>query len=457
MSDEAQRNWVLRHRWWLALTALGLAIRLIWVHHVHPPQNAIWSDMAAYVGRAERLVVDPWGTHTDEAFFPFGTHYLLAIPMALFGPKAYVACATWWALLSAALVPIAYLLCGQLLGGPTWLGRAHGGHEAEDDDLEGSNAAARAAGFLVAIDYPLFSYGGLFLSEVPFALFLTATALFALRFVDGGRGSDAWGLGLCAALGSAVRPQLLIGLALALVAMFWHRRAFARLSLRRLGIGLLPVVVVVAFSLAHSHHHTGRATILAQNGGLNRAFGRCHAYEIVGRGGGFGPPAFGTLWRAEQADSDSWPKLDPAKTPTLIVPATMWDEEAMNALADECVAQTGMARQAQYAATHVGLLWAFNVAWPHSEHEPYRSYMRGWMRAHLLFVPGMIATMAMGASRRWPRHGVVAAFLWSLIVVAMLVMGSARFRVPYDALIIVAALDVYVRIQRWWQTRAPLP
>lgn len=457
MSDAWRRSWVWRHRWWLALTALGLAIRLVWVHHVHPPQTAMWSDMAAYVGRAERLVTDPWGPHPDEAFFPFGTHYLLALPMALFGPKAYVACATWWALLSAALVPVAYLLCGQLLGGSTWLRRAHRGDEDEDDDLEGTNAAARAAGFLVAIDYPLFSYSGLFLSEVPFALFLTATALFGLRFVDGGRRADALGLGLCAALGATVRPQLLVGLALALLVIVWRRRAFARLSLPRLGVGLLPVVAVVGLSLVHSERHTGRATILAQNGGLNRAFGRCHAYEIVGQGGGFGPPAFGTLWRAERVDSDSWPKLDPAKSPTLAVPAPMWDEAAMNALADECIEETGLARQATYAMTHVALLWGFNVAWPHSEREPNRSYMRGWMRAHLLFVPGMIVAMAMGASRRWPRHGVVAAFVWSLILVAMLVMGSARFRVPYDALIIVLALDVYARLQRWWQSRPQPP
>lgn len=448
-------DWVQRHRWWLALTALGLTIRLVWVHQVHPPEDAIWSDMAAYLGRAQRLVTDPWGPHQDEAFFPFGTHYLLAMPMALFGREAYDACATWWAILGAALVPVSYALCGRLLGGSSWFAHAHGeaSDEDNDDELEGTNAAARAAGLLVAIDFPLFAYTGLFLSEVPYALFLTATALFALRLVDDGRSRDAWGLGICAALGAAVRPQLLIGLALALALVVWRRRAFGKVSLSRLGLALLPIAVIVAFSLAHSHHHTGRATVLAQNGALNRAFGRCHAYEITGHGGGFGPPAFGTLWRAEQADPDAWPKLDPAKTPTLAVPAPMWDEAAMNALADDCVAQTGLARQAGYAMTHVGLLWGFNVAWPFSEQEPYRSWMRGWMRAHLLFVPGMVVGMAMGASRRWPRHGVVAAFLWSLMVVAMLVMGSGRFRVPYDALIIVLALDVYARLQRWWQGR----
>ncbi|HHH27080.1 MAG TPA: hypothetical protein ENK57_01855 [Polyangiaceae bacterium] len=446
------RSFLRRHRWWLALTALGLAVRLVWVHYIHPPEEAIWSDMAAYVGRAERLVSDPLGPHADEAFYPFGTHYLLAIPMALFGPKAYDACATWWALLGAAVVPIAYLLCGRLLGGASWLSDAHDADEP-DDDLDAANAAARAAGLLVAVDYPLFSYTGLFLSEVPFTLLLTATALFGLRFVDEGRRVDAWGFGTCAALGAAVRPQLLVGLALAVAIIVLRRKHFEKVSLARLGVGLIPVVAIVAFSLAQSHHHTGRATILAQNGALNRAFGRCHAYEIIGQGGGFGPPAFGTLWRAGQADPAAWPKLDPAKAPKLFVPAPMWDEEAMNALADECVQRTGLGRQATYAMTHVGLLWGFNVAWPFSEVEPHRSYMRGWMRAHLLFVPGMIVAMAMGASRRWPRHGVVTAFLWSLILVAMLVMGSARFRVPYDALIIVAALDVYARLQRWWQRR----
>jgi len=447
--------WLRRHRWWLGLTVIGLIVRLLWVHVFHPPEEALWSDMGAYMNRAERLVAHPFGRFPDEAFYPFGTHYLLAIPLALFGPKALDACATWWAILGAAVVPTAYLLAGRLFGGPSWFACAHGPKRAEerdDDDLEAANAIARAAGFLVAIDYPLFSYAGNFLSETPFALCLTASALFALRLVDHGRWRDAWAFGAFAAVGAAVRPQLLVGVALALGVILWRRKVLSVTPSRLVAV-VLPIAAVVAFSLVQSHHHTGRATVIAQNGALNRAFGRCHAYIIGNAKGGFGPPALGTLYRAERLDSDAWPKLDPAKEPKLRVRAELWDEDALNALADDCVAASGPWRQIEYAATHVGLLWGFNVAWPDSEKEPYRSYMRGWMRAHLLFIPGMVMVMVMGASRRWPRHGVVAAFLWSLILVAVLVMGSGRFRVPYDALIIVAALDAYGRLQRWLAAR----
>lgn len=438
-------SWLRRHRWVVALTALALVVRLVWVHAVHPPEETLWSDMAAYIGRAERLVAEPFGRFADEAFFPFGTHYLLALPLALFGPGSYGACATWWAILSAACVPFAYQLGGRLSGGADWPDMDPG-----DDRLATANLVARLSAGFVAIYYPLIAYAGYFLSETPFALCLVASAWFALRLADRGRWADAWWLGIAAAVGATVRPQILIGVALMVLVLLWRRRHFPSLPLGRLSAVLSPIALVVVFSLGHSLHHSGRVSVLAQNGALNRAFGRCHAVQIRGIGGGFGPPAFGQLHAAEQADPGAWPRLDPVLGPTIVVRSPLWDEAALNALADRCVEETSLARQIQGAATHVILLGGYNVAWPDSNIEPYRRYMRGWNLALLVvFAPAALLAMAMGVSRRWPRHGLVAAHLWGLLAVAMLVMGSARLRVPYDVLTIVLAFDVYGRLVRW--------
>jgi hypothetical protein len=199
-------------------------------------------------------------------------------------------------------------------------------------------------------------------------------------------------------------------------------------------------------------------TPLPHNGAVNRVFGRCHNYEMRSRDAMFGPPAFGALHRYELKNPDALIRLRPALEGKLHVAAKMRDEKALHELADRCVAASGQAKQAYYAMTHVVLLWGYHVAWPDMAIEPFRRHMRGWTRAHLIVFafPALIA-MAMGASRRWPRHGVIAIFMWSLLASVMLFMGAARFRVPYDVISIVLGLDVYGRgavlLTRFWRAR----
>jgi hypothetical protein len=445
-------GWLWRYRWVLALFAGAFAIRLWWNHLVHQPQEFVFSDMASYVARAQRLVDAPFGTFADEPFYPFGTHYLLAACMLFWGKTNLVAAATYFALLSALLSPIAYLLAGRLHGGPEWSAEVHaprvGGAPPErDEQMEMASAVARVAGMFIAIYYPLLSYTGYFLSEIPFALFLSLSVWLSLRMVDHGRVRDAVWLGIAVAIGAAVRPQLLVGFAMAALLVLWRRKSFPLVRVRHGLVIAIPIALVIGFSLLHSHHHTGRYSVLAQNGALNRAFGRCHNIEMRASNAMFGPPAFGALLRAEKRDPDIWIKLAPALGPKLRVKGFMWDEDELNALAQRCIEATGVPRQLYYALTHVVLLWGYHVAWPDMGQTPYRFYMRGWTRAHLLvFVLPALVALAMGANRRWPRHGVVGMYLWSMLLTVALVMGSARLRVPYDLIAIVLALDVYARL-----------
>jgi hypothetical protein len=173
----------------------------------------------------------------------------------------------------------------------------------------------------------------------------------------------------------------------------------------------------------------------------------------------FGPPAFGALARYEQKHPDMLFKLRPAIDGRLKIDAPMRDEAALNALADRCVEASGLLLQGYYAVSHVVLLWGYHVAWPDMALAPFRFHMRGWTRAHLIvFVFPAFVGMAMGSNRRWPRHGILAMFLWSMLASVMLFMGAARFRVPYDPISIVLGLDVYGRaavlLTRWWRGRS---
>jgi hypothetical protein len=461
----ASPSWIVRHRWPLGITALAIATRVLWTVIIHPPSQFIYSDMAAYVARAQRLAADPgggpWG---DEVFFPWGTHYLLAALLRLFGATIEAkSVAVAWGLLNAAIAPLAYFMAGRLHGGPSWSREEHGvgqtmsAASAEERGL--TNATARAAGALLVIYYPVIAYAGYFLSESPFALCLTLTAFLGLRLVDHGRVRDAALFGIVAAVGFAVRSQIAAGLALLFVFAVARRSLFpARLGWRHLAAVALPLALVAGYSSWLSNEHTQKLSPVPQNNALNRAFGRCHAYEISSRDASFGPPAFGALYRNELKDPNALIKLAPAIKDKLHVKGRMSDQQLLNGLADECTEKTTFRRQAYYAATHVILLWGYHVAWPDMALPIFKRHMRGWTRAHLIaFCAPCLVGMAMGVHRRWPRHGILGLLLWSMLAVMMLYMGEVRMRIPYDTLSIVLALDVYARaallISAWWRAR----
>ncbi len=453
---------VARYRWPLGLLAAALAVRVVWALAVHPPHAFVYSDMLSYYARALRFSADPWGgPWPDEPFYPWGTHYLLGTLILVVG-KSSVTLGAAWAALNAPIAPLAYLLAGRLHGGPTWSASEHrtGGPVDDPNDPDErvamSRAVARVAGLFMVVYYPALSYAGYFLSESPFMVLVTASAFFALRLADGGRTSDALWLGVTTALGFAVRPQLLAAAVMLFGFFVWRRRAFPALRPRHAAAALAPLLVMLAFSSSLSLRHTGRLTPLPHNGAVNRVFGRCHNLEIRSSDAMFGPPSFGALQRYEDQFPDAWFKLEPALGPKLSVPGRIIDEGPLHDLADRCIEASGTRRQLYYAATHVVLLWGYHVAWPDMAQVPFRFHMRGWTRAHLIVfaIPALIA-MAMGGSSRWPRHGVVAIYLWSLFAVTMLFMGAARFRVPYDVLSVVLGLDVYGRaavlVTRWWR------
>ena len=70
----------------LASVLAGVIVRIIWGLVIHPPLDYLYSDMGAYVERAQRLAMGA-GLQRSDAFFPPGTHILLAAPMTLFGTE----------------------------------------------------------------------------------------------------------------------------------------------------------------------------------------------------------------------------------------------------------------------------------------------------------------------------------------------------------------------------------
>ena len=242
---------------WIALGVFLLAtvVRLWFNLVVHPPGKFLFSDMSVYDLRARNLLagtLGPWDTFT-----PRGYPALLALIYAL-GGDAMRNVAVVQALLGAGIAALTYGIGLRLLS---------------------SSTLALAAALLVSAHLPLVFYGGLVLSEIPFAFFALLSLYLLLR-----REGWAW-LGGCLAFSAAVlvRPNLLPALPLLALWAGWKNGAHG--WLRALALLLVTGAAVAVVSWQNSRL-LGEPAFLATNGGLNfyLAFREVRGVEYVEAG-----------------------------------------------------------------------------------------------------------------------------------------------------------------------------
>ena len=75
-----------KRRWWvLVLFIAAFIVRVRWNLTVHPFDQYLYSDMKGYLGRADGVLDNPFSVREYDAFFPFGTTWMLAGIKFLFG------------------------------------------------------------------------------------------------------------------------------------------------------------------------------------------------------------------------------------------------------------------------------------------------------------------------------------------------------------------------------------
>jgi 4-amino-4-deoxy-L-arabinose transferase-like glycosyltransferase len=420
-----------RFLFWITLVAL--VIRLIWNIAIHSPGDFITSDMQSYWKHSDSMLKDPFRRSGTAVFFPYGPGTLFTLVRLLFGAQNHVALGSVYALLGTLLVPLVYRLAERF--SPT-------------------ARVPRIAAVLTCFYYPFISYGGYYLSELPFAVWLTAATLFTVRLADRGKPRDAWLTGFFVALGAIFRPQILVSLPVLFVLWFWRRKSWPKWRLLHWFRLATPVVLVLAFSAARFHYHTDRWGLISGNGPLNFAFGRCHALEIESRAvayyASFSPPPMGYLAMRERRHPDSFIRLDPVVGTKVQLHGTMWSPETFGELTKSCIRVTGYARQLRYSTVHVIMLWGFNNAWPDSAQDPFRFFMLAAVIAHNIFLmPPLVIMLIASFRRRFSRQALIGAQIAAIVIVAMLYFGDVRLRVPYDGLAIVLALEGWRRIVGW--------
>ena len=400
----------------LVAISVGALVRVIWGLLIHPPLDFVYSDMALYVARAQRLAAGAELSRFD-AFFPPGTQWLLATPMYLFGTgrAGLWAAAVLWCVLSV-LIPLFTWRLARLLLTPA--------------------AAALTAAFCAF--WPLYvTYGAFFTSETPSLAFMVA-ALWAGYRASRTSGKTAYGLGLLAGVlgGAAIacRPQWILNLAVLLVPLLVR---FRRQSAVLVSIAA-GAAVVLGSVMVHNSVVAGKPTGLSENSGLNFWIGHCDVYSVT-----TSDPRRDLFF---QFKNPVWSQLERGGTYSF-EGRMAWDQPFFYGMGLECIRRDGLGH-ARVLVRSVLDMTATTVPWPQENGgEGQRSLLQASNLAYSLLLPWiLIETVFLirrrRAAGRLSGEAVMLAHLACVVLVAVVFFGDPRLRSSYDVfgLALLAAL-----------------
>jgi 4-amino-4-deoxy-L-arabinose transferase-like glycosyltransferase len=402
--------WRVSDSWDLLAVAsilAGTIIRFIWGLLIHPPVDFIYSDIAGYVERAERLVNGGVLWRVD-AFWPPGTHVLLAAPMKLFGPGStgLWAGAVLWCVLSS-LVPLFAWRLTRLLLSPA--------------------AAALTAAFCAF--WPLYiTYGAFFTSETP-SLALMLAALWASYRAARESGRLACSLGLLAGVlgGAAIacRPQWILNLVVLAVLLAWRFRRQALVALAGIAVG---TAVTLGGVVAHNSVVAGKPTGLSENSGLNFWMGHCQVHDVQ---------VFDTSKEVSFNFGNPVPaQLGRGGTYYFEGPM-IWDQSFFYGMGLECIRRDGLGH-ARILAQSVLDMTATTVPWPQVNDESgERSVVEASNLVYSYLIPiavlgSLLIVRRKRAAGRWPGELVMLVHLLCVVLVALVFFGDPRIRSSYD-------------------------
>lgn len=422
-----------------ALAVLALASRLAWVLWIHPPGDYVYSDMARYVERAQALVTHGFRFPVRNlAWQAYGTHYILSIPLALFGKEAFVHAAVMYAVMGAAAVPVGYLLACRILP-RRWM--------------------SYVAGAAMLCWYPNLSTTGYFLSEPPFLLFqLWSTLALAIAFQEGRRSLTA---GLTGALAFMVRPQAAVFYVLVLLVWWLNRRRLPQVRPKHLVMVAVPLVLMLGFSIGRFRAHTGYWGGVAENANMNLTAGRCHnivtqAFRSKAHkrrsdrkkstrdGRRVSLPAFRVL--ARKYKDDHILGLRPALGGKSIkMVGYIGDPDLHREIRRQCYAQTGMLGQVRYSMINVMLQWFVGSQWPDMERGRKKflapSERFKYIYQQLIWFPSLVGiVLVLLRVREHPAGTLPALQLITSMFIASVFFGTIRLRTPYDPYAIILAI-----------------
>ena len=384
-----------------AAIVIGAVLRGLWVLVLHPPVDHVYSDMKSYVDTAMSLAkLEP--LQRFDAFYPPGTHFLLAIPLFVVGPDrdGLFAGAILWAALSAVTPYFMWRFVRLILPRP----------------------AAAITAVLCAV-WPLhILYAGYFTSETPGLAFLVGSLWLAERAFQRGSRFDGLLAGLAGGIAGAVRPAF----ALNVIAVAIPR-------VRRLRIHAAPVAalasgatLVLALVILHNSAATGQLAGVSENSGLTFFVGHCDIHIVrTGRPDGinflFGTPVAIQLGRGQDV---TFPDQQ------------IWDQDFFTAQGIGCIANDGLAH-ARVLIRDVFDMGLSTVPWPLVNDPGVKDVANLTNVAYTSALPFIVVGTIRKVRRGWRTGGgrgelVLLGQLALAFVTAVVFFGDPRFRTPFD-------------------------
>ena len=410
--------------------AVAFAVRAYWTLRVQSPLTAVYSDMGGYVSRAEALLA---GTTPTEPrillMWPWGTHFLVAGELSLFGRRDPLSIGLVHALVGALVAPSAVLLTARFVR---------------------SRVALLGAGLAVALWHPHVVYAGFFSSEIWFSSALMLLTLFLVRRFEGRSGGLA--AGVCLAVAFAVRPQILMTLGMVglVLGVVWlrHRTARPRGGILRFA---LPIVLPLLFTMGASsyrfHRLDGHWGLIASNEAAQRLFGETSVGKIDAE------------WVAPDGSPWTWWVSPSTKQPVkpedrVFIHGFVYDTKLLGAIRKERLRGVSTGARLLRMLDNVELLAVRSLPWPEDDFRRFRFRFQLQKGFAIALLPVLVCCAAglFFLGRHRFAGLLIGAHLLTIVVVAAIYLGEARYRVPYDPLIIVVAtLGLHGVLRAGWQ------
>lgn len=380
---------------------VGAALRGLWVLALHPPLDHVYSDMKFYVDTAMGLArLD--ALDRFDAFYPPGTHVLLAIPLWLVGSDrdGLFAGAVLWAVLSAITPYFMWRYARLVLPRP----------------------AAAITALLCAL-WPLhILYAGYFTSETPGLAFLVLSLWLAERAFQGRSGRDGLLAGLAGGIAGATRPAFALNVIAVAIPRVRQYRIHAAPAVA-LASGAM---VVLALVILHNSAAAGRFTGVSENSGLTFYLGHCDVHIVrTGRPDGvnflFGTPVATQLGRGRDV---TFPDHQ------------VWDQDFFYAQGLSCIANDGLAH-ARVLIRDVFDLGLSTVPWPLVNDGGVKEIANLTNVVYTSALPFIVFGTIRKIRRVWPIGGgrgelMLLGQLALALATAIVYFGDPRFRTPFD-------------------------
>ena len=408
---------------------VAFAVRAYWAIRVQSPLTAVYSDMGGYVSRAEALLA---GTTPSDPrillMWPWGTHVIVAAELAVFGKTSPVAIALVHAFGGAIAAPLTALLTARFTR---------------------SKLAVAISGLAVALWHPHIVYSGFFSSEIWFTSAILLFSLFLVRHYEGrGRTGSALAAGLALAVAFAIRPQILMtcGIIGIVTILGWIDRPFERprRGIVRFALPLIvPVVLTMAGSILRYHRLDGSYGLIASNEPAQRLFGETSVGKLD------------SSWTAPDGSPWSWWVSPHTKHPVkpedvVTFRGFVYDRKILAQFRAERLRGVTPWQRALRMVDNVELLAARNLPWPEDDFRRFKFrhvLQQGFATAFWpILVLAFVGAAYLGKHRL--ARLVIGAQLGTIVFVAAIYLGEARYRVPYDPFIIILATMGLVGIAR---------